>query len=126
MSELDLWRLKSRQAVTRLAVEFFLGSEWDRAPQPELRIIYLVVLEATLAGRAIAASKIALITRIQRTTVRRRLVALRKQGVLSYIEGSGWRVTEEHLNRPGARDWLLRLEAMVRRTHETMLADSAN
>ncbi|MBX9758717.1 MAG: hypothetical protein K2Y29_08050 [Beijerinckiaceae bacterium] len=83
----------------------------------------MIVLDATLHGEAITAARISLISRMPRTSVTRRVTKLQKLGILT-VAPDGWRVSDAYMRRPGLREWVVRMEALVRRTHQAILSDS--
>lgn len=119
-----VWRHKTRRAMTRLFVEAMIGGS-DSTPAPaEMRLVYLVVLDATLHGVEIPAARISAITSVPRTTIGRRLAWLRKQKFVEVGPKGGWRVPEDHLNRPDRDVWLDRLRRMVVRSAKVIMSDS--
>ena len=109
------WKRESRQALTRLAIELFVGGPGATRLEPDIRLVYLITLEASLSNAGISTSKIAAISGISRTTVRRKLQSLQTaQLVCDSIDG--WRVTSSHLNRLNLKRWIARLEFLVSKT----------
>lgn len=106
----------------RLTIEICVGGPGSSRLPIEARLVYLVVLDATLAGVPVTASRISLISNIRRTTVRRKLQGLKADGIVSY-GGGGWRITDEYLVRPELQTWVSRLEGMVRRAHDIIQND---
>ena len=103
--------LENRLALVRLAIEMFVAGPGATRLAPDTRLVFLIILEASLSGSPITASRIALIGNLQRTTVRRKLQALK---------ADGWRVTEKHIARPEVEGWVARLERLVGRTNEVL------
>jgi predicted transcriptional regulator len=113
-----VWKKDIRRALVHLSIEVIVAGRGATRRQPGTRLVYLIVLEATLSGSPISASKIALIANMQRTTVRRKLKSLEEEGIVRSSD-RGWKIAEPHLCRPGLKVWISRLESVVRRTHET-------
>jgi hypothetical protein len=111
--------LENRQALVRLAIEMFVAGPGATRLQPDTRLVFLIVLEASLSGLPITASRIALIGKLQRTTVRRKLQALKADGIVIYGP-AGWRVTEKHIARPEVEGWVSRLERIVGKTNDVI------
>ena len=111
--------IENRQALVRLAIEMFVAGPGATRLAPDTRLVFLIVLEASLSGLPITASRIALIGNLQRTTVRRKLQALKADGIVIYGP-AGWRVTEKHIARPEVEAWVSRLERIVGRTNDVI------
>jgi hypothetical protein len=109
--------LENRLALVRLAIEMFVAGPGATRLAPDTRLVFIIVLEASLSGSPITASRIALIGSLQRTTVRRKLQALKAAGIVTYGP-AGWRVTEKHIARPEVDGWVSRLEGLVGRTND--------
>lgn len=121
-SESGVFRLVSRRALAVLGIEIFLGGEGATRLPVDERVIYMIVLSSTLHGDPISASRVSLISGMPRTNVTRRLNKLRNMGIVSNGP-DGWRVTPEHAHRSASREWIVRMEAIVKRTYEAILSD---
>lgn len=115
----ELWKSESRQAITRLAIELFVGGHGATRLEPDSRLLYFIILDASLSNAGISTSKIAAISGISRTTVRRKLQSLQTAQLID-DSPEGWRVTSSHLNRRNLRKWIARLEFLVSKTAATI------